>query len=113
MSKSNFFKILSIIFVGVLYSSIIHAGTIIIRGPAGEVYQINDKLKIKNGVRITQIRWPDNKVDTIHVSGCGGNGVRRLTRFSANGKERYETLPWSPSGINLIDRVSIAVCETR
>jgi hypothetical protein len=84
---------------------------IIIKGPAGEQYQINDRLRIESGVRITQIRWPDNTVDTIHISGCDGRTARTLTRYSRNGKQKFETLLWSPGGNNLIDRVSISVCQ--
>lgn len=96
--------------LGLFFVSSLYAGMIVIRGPSGEQYQINEKFKVKNGVRITQIRWPDNKVDTIHISGCDGRSARTLTRYSRSGRDRFETLPWSPGGINLIDRVSISVC---
>jgi hypothetical protein len=87
------------------------AGMIVLKGPKGEVYQINDNYKNKNGVRVTQIRWPDNKVDVIHISGCDGYSPKTLTRYDSKEKIKYETFGWSHSGGNLIDRVSTAVCK--
>ena len=88
----------------------VSAGMIIIKGPGGEMYQIDDNIKVEGEVRISRIRWPDNVVNIIHVGGCNG-GLTVLTRFDQSGRRQYETLLWVSGGDNLIDRVAGAVCR--
>jgi hypothetical protein len=74
------------------------------------MYQIDDSFTKSGDKRVTKIRWPDNAVDVIHISGCNSNSGL-LTRFDKSGRKQYESLPWSIGGGNLIDRVATEVCK--
>lgn len=88
----------------------VHADILMFRDWQGRQYQIDGNIKVENGVRISRIRWPDNQVNTIKVTGCEqGKGV--LYSYDAAGKKMLNSVPWNGRGSMLVDRVAATVCK--
>lgn len=76
----------------------------------GQTYQIDSSIRVENGVRISKIRWPDNRVNTLRVTSCGQKtGV--IYMYDASGKKYIEAIPWTRKGSMLVDRVATIVCK--
>jgi hypothetical protein len=87
-----------------------YADILLIKDGQGQQYQIDGNVRVENGVRISRIRWPDNRVNTIKITTCGQNKGTLYT-YDAAGKRYIGATSWDGRGSMLIDRVAVIVCK--
>jgi len=92
------------------YSALVNADILMFKDGYGQTYQVDGSIRVENGVRISKIRWPDNRVNTIRVTSCGQKGGV-VYMYDASGKKYIEAIPWNHRGSMLVDRVATIVCK--
>lgn len=103
-------RVLAALILGLCYSALADADILMFKDGYGQTYQIDGNIRVENGVRISKIRWPDNRVNTIRVTSCGQKtGV--VYMYDASGKKYIEAIPWNHRGSMLVDRVATIVCK--
>ena len=94
----------------ILFTPSVFAEIIQFKDGNGAIYQVDSNVKIEARGISSRLRWPNNIVDRILVSGCSeGRGTLWV---DVKGKWASPA-EWARSGDRVIDQTARAVCDSK
>jgi hypothetical protein len=78
----------------------------------GRVYQVDANVRLEGSDTVSRVRWPDNMVTSVRVTGCG-TVSGSIAFISEKTGKLLQTAPWSRGGSGMPDYIAQIVCRAR
>lgn len=95
-----------------LFASHAHAEYFQFKDGQGRIYQVDANVRMEGTEAISRVRWPDNMVTQVRVTGCG-TVSGSIAFFSGTDGKLLQRAPWSGSGAGMKDYIARIVCRAR